>query len=515
MDATERELLWLRRVRDVSQRLAAERDLEALLPKILDAAIEITEAERGYLVLVRGKRPDGAWDLKIAQARGFDGVDVPAQDVALSRTVVERVLQREERGLVTTSEADRDVIEVTSVKDRRVLSIACVPMRLRGQTTGILYIDHRFSRQAFTAADLPILRTFADQAALASETATLLAEREPQADGLAQVEALRARQDALDAGHPAASPASDTFGRLVGAAPAMGALYEEIERAARCWDSALVLGEGGSGTSAVAAEIHARSGRAKEPFLTLNCATAPAQTVASELFGHRKGAYPWATSHRRGLVVLAGKGTLLLQNVESLPPPVQAQLLRVLREEQVLPPGADKPQKVSARVIATSHDDLRQRVADGSFRSDLYYQLDVLRVIVPPLRQRRDDVPALVAHFARELGKPKLKVSAKALEVLGAYAWPGNVTQLRNEVQRLIRLDAREVTTPMLSEEIQEGRGVTAADGDAAGKTLSEVERDMVAAALEASKGVKSRAARQLGIPRTTLYHLMERYGLA
>jgi len=509
--ASERELLWLRRVRDVSQRLASERDLKTLLPKILDAAIEITEAERGYLVRVK-QEGAGKPTLKVAQARGFDGTGLDASGVKLSRTVVERVLSREERGLVTTSEEDRDVVEVSSVRERRVLSIACVPMRLRGETKGILYLDHRFTKDAFTEEDLSILRVFADQAALALETAELLERADT---GAAEVERLRGYHDALDAGRPPQSPGVERFGRLIGGTPAMGALYQEVERAARGWDTALILGEVGAGISAVADEIHARSERASEPLIRFDCATADPRTLESELFGHRKGALPWATTDRRSVFVLAGKGTLVLEHVDALPPELQVRLLRVLREEQVLPVGGASPHKVHARLIATSHEDLKQLVEQGTFRSDLYYQLDVQRVIVPPLRQRPADVPLLVRRFADELGKPQLKVSPKALDLLSTYRWPGNVRELRNEVQRLVGIKEREITTPYLSPAIQEGQGVAGAQRTTlAGKTLSEVEREMVAAALEASKGVKSRAARQLGIPRTTLYHLIERYGL-
>jgi len=509
----EREVLWLRRVRDLSQRLAAERDPERLLPAILDAAIEITEAERGFLVRAApGRR--GGLDVTIEAARGFDRAGLERAASSVSRTVVERVLTREE-GLVTTSEADADLLEVTSVKARRVRSIACVPLRLRGATLGALYLDHRFARGAFTAGDLPVLSAFADQAALALETARLLGVRDGLPAGLAQVERLRALHDGEEAPAGPAEDVPERFGRLVGRSAPMAALYEEIERAARTDAPALLLGETGSGRELAAREVHARSDRAREPFLVVDCA-AGGPELESALFGHRRGARPWAADDRRGAFVLAGKGVALLRDVDALDPELQGRLLTLVRTGEVTPAGG-RPRRVACRVLASTAADLPDRVADGAFREDLYYHLDVLRLVVPPLRQRPDDLPLLIAHLLEER-RSTLALSTNARDLLAAYGWPANVRELEAELVRLASLDAAEVTSRHLSPAIQEGRGVAAAPGPFAGMTLSEgvaeVERTMVQAALDRCGGNKSRAARQLGIPRTTLYLLLDRHGL-
>jgi transcriptional regulator with GAF, ATPase, and Fis domain len=510
----ERELLWLRRLRDLSHRLATEHEVKALLPLILDAAIELTQAERGFLVRVEPGRRAERVKLKVELARGFDQETLQGATGKVSRTVVERVLERG-RGLVTTSEEDQDVRELSSVQARRVLSILCVPMQLRGETRGVLYLDHRFDPGAFSDRDLPIVAAFADQAALALETAELLAAREVEARR--QEEPLELSGDDPGPAPPPFPPGAGPlrFGQLIGASPPMRALYAEIERAARSTALVLITGESGTGKELVARELHARGLRPDEPFLSENCAALADTLLESELFGHRKGSFTGATADRKGLFQLAGRGTLFLDEVGDMSPVLQGKLLRVLQEGLVRPVGGDVAVPVACRVIAATHRDLRALVEAGQFREDLYYRLDVLRLHLPPLRQRPDDIPALLAHVLEAESAVPVEVTPKALELLTGYAWPGNVRELENEARRLAALGELRITARHLSPEISQGRGLARAAGTYSGKTLGEVEREMVAAALRETGGNKARAARQLGIPKTTLYHLIERYQLS
>jgi len=521
-DGEERELVWLRRVRDVCRRLAEEEDPQALLPLALDAAIEVADAERGFLVRVLGRRPDGGFKFRVEVARGFDKASLQGSRGSVSRTVVRRVLERGGRGLVTTSDGDRDALEVSSVRDRRVRSIICVPLRLRGEAVGVLYLDHRFTAGAFTEADLPALSTFADQAALAIETAETQAARRQERRRLdaasSELDDLRNDGAAADAALEAVGalpPGERGFGRLVGRSEAMRALYRQIEQAARSWETVLILGESGTGKELVAREVHARGTRPQAPFLSENCAAVAEGLLESELFGHKRGAFTGADSDRPGLFELAGEGTLFLDEVGDTSLAMQSKLLRTLQDGTVRPVGAGDTLAVGCRVLAATNRSLRAMVADGAFRADLYYRLDVLRIVVPPLRQRPEDIPLLTGHFCEQLGVEPLEPTPKAERLLVGYAWPGNVRQLENEVRRLAALGVRKVAVRHLSPEVREGRGVARAPVDHSGKTLAEVERAVVAAALRESAGNKARAARQLGVPRSTLYHLLERHGLA
>jgi transcriptional regulator with GAF, ATPase, and Fis domain len=507
-------------MRDLSHRLVTETDVRVLLPMILDAAIELAQAERGFLVRMDGSSSGGGQPrIKVEVARGFAKETLAGAHGKVSRTVVERVLTRR-RGLVTTSEEDQDIREVSSVQARRVLSILCVPMVLRGQIKGVLYLDHRFDPNAFSEQDIAVASTFADQAALALETCELMAENVQGAqrlgDTIRELEGLKEEQAARRAvvqevtSRPRLSPLR--FGRLIGSSEVMQALYEEIERAARSGAPVLITGDSGTGKELVAREIHARGQNPQEPFLSENCAAITDSLLESELFGHRKGAFTGANQDRKGLFALAGQGTLFLDEVGDMSGLMQSKLLRVLQEGKVRPVGDDKPHPVTCRVIAATHRDLRELVETQAFREDLYYRLDVLRIAVPPLRQRPEDIPSLLTHFLQQETNRPLEITSKALELLVGYSWPGNVRELENEARRLSTLGAEKVTVRHLSQEVRDGRGLARASGHYAGKTLGEVEKEMVTAALAESGGNKARAARQLGIPKTTLYHLIERY---
>ncbi len=519
----EREVEWLRRLRDLSHLLATQRDVQTLIPMILDAAIELADAERGFLVRVT-EGPGGKTKIKVDVARGFAKESLAGAQGKVSRTVVERVLE-EQRGVVTTSEADADIREVSSVQARRVLSILSVPMILRGKTVGVLYLDHRFDPEAFTLADLPVVQAFADQAALALETAELddarsssearlnktleeLEELKQQAAAATQAE------QADDLILPEHAPAR--FGALIGGSKNMQQLYGEIERAARSNAPVLITGESGTGKELVAKEIHTRGVDYRAPFLSENCAAISDGLLESELFGHRRGSFTGATQDHDGLFVMAGKGTLFLDEVGDMSGVMQSKLLRVLQEGQVRPVGGDQPVSVHCRVVAATHRDLRAMAEQGEFRLDLYYRLDVLRLHVPPLRERPEDIPPLLSHFlqAASGGRRKFDVSRKAMELLSGYSWPGNVRELENEARRLATLGTYRLSARHLSEEIREGRGLARAGGTYSGKTLAEVEKEMVIQAMEESGGNKARAARALGIPKTTLYHLLDRYKL-
>ncbi|MCA8922889.1 MAG: sigma-54-dependent Fis family transcriptional regulator [Planctomycetes bacterium] len=493
MDDTEasRELQWLRAVRDLSHLLATEHEPRRLLSLILDAAIEITNAERGYLVRVRGRKPDGSYRFRVEVARGFDRLSLASEEGEVSRTVVKRVVESQQ-GLVTTHESDSDVLRVSSVMARKVLAILCAPMSLRGEIWGVLYLDHKRERDAFGEQDLTILGTFASQAALAMETAELRAGIQPQAQPQAQ---------------PAPRPA------LIGSSLAMRTLREQIERASRTDQAVLVVGESGTGKTRVANEVHAAS-RANAPFLVERLDAHDEKELELLLFGCEPGVLRPELPSRVGLFQRAGQGTLVLREVSALPERLQTKLLRVLQTQSVKPMGADREFPLGCRVVCTTTQDLREEVKAGRFREDLFYLLDVLRLFVPALRERQEDVLESFHAFAEEVDPRKLTLSPRAQELLMSYPWPGNVRELRNEARRLAGSSQRTVSAQQLAPSIQEGRGVSAARGTLSGKTLAEVEQAMIETAIRECRGNKSRAARQLGIPRTTLYHLIERYGI-
>jgi transcriptional regulator with GAF, ATPase, and Fis domain len=290
----------------------------------------------------------------------------------------------------------------------------------------------------------------------------------------------------------------------------------------------LVTGESGTGKELVALAIHLGSHRSAAMFLPYNCTTTGRDLADSQLFGHRRGSFTGAVSDQPGLVRSAAGGTLFLDEVGDLPQDVQPKLLRFLEQSEIMPVGDTRPQRVDVRVLAATNADLEQRVAEGKFREDLYYRLNVIRIHVPPLRERREEIPHLSTYFLREacerLGKPDIHLSSEALEAFSHYWWPGNVRQLKNEIQRTVAMSAPggTIVSSHLSPEIgathlpglaPAARRSTAAPANLAA-AVEQMERDLIQAALDRSGGNISESARTLGLTRRGLYLKLRRLGL-
>ena len=312
---------------------------------------------------------------------------------------------------------------------------------------------------------------------------------------------------------------------------AMTRLVEQIERLQGNDLTVLVTGESGTGKELIARAIHVGSHRSASVFLPYNCTTTGRDLADSQLFGHRRGSFTGAVSDQPGLVRAAAGGTLFLDEIGDLPLDVQPKLLRFLEQQEILPIGETKPQKVDVRVLAATNADLEHKVAEGKFREDLYYRLSVIRIHVPPLRQRQEAIPHLSAHFLREaserLGKPDVQLSTETLDLFTQYWWPGNVRQLKNEIQRAVAMSApgETIEPTHLSPEITAVRDPVAAStsmsvgrrGASAANLASaieQVERDMIQNALDRARGNISETARALGLTRRGLYLKLRRLGL-
>jgi len=304
---------------------------------------------------------------------------------------------------------------------------------------------------------------------------------------------------------------------IVGRARSLRRLLGEIERAGPTGARVLIQGEHGTGKELVARAIHAASPRSARPFVAVNCAAIPEELIESELFGHERGAFTGATQARRGCFEEAHGGTLFLDEVGDLSPRAQTKLLRVLQENELTRVGGNRAIQVDVRVIAATNRDLAAATAAHEFREDLYFRLAVIPLVVPPLRERREDIPALVEHFAaqvaRETARKPRAFNADALELLRAYAFPGNVRELRNLVERLV------IMSPGIGIGADEVRAVLPradAQADAGGRlgeAVREFERRQIESALQAEGGNVTRAAARLGLERSHLYKKMRKLG--
>jgi len=310
---------------------------------------------------------------------------------------------------------------------------------------------------------------------------------------------------------------------IVAASPAMIEVLELLERAAEFKTTVLLTGESGTGKEVLARAIHAQSGRREEAFVGVNCGAIPENLLESELFGHARGAFTGADRARRGLFLEADGGTLFLDEIGELPPTLQVKLLRVLQEEEVRPVGESKSRRVDVRVLAATARDLEADVAEGRFRQDLFYRLNVVRVRVPPLRERRDDIPLLVDHFLgrfREvLGRPVRGLSDEALDTLVTYSWPGNVRELENVMERAMilasgdRITLRELPANVL-DEASGGAPAPGANDLSLRRARRAAEAEAIRRALAATDGNRTQAARLLEISHRALLYKLKEYGL-
>jgi len=307
------------------------------------------------------------------------------------------------------------------------------------------------------------------------------------------------------------------FEQIIGNSPALESVLEEVEQVAPTDSTVLIQGETGTGKELIARAIHNLSARCGRPFIKLNCAAIPFDLLESELFGHERGAFTGAIAQKVGRFELADKGTLFLDEVGDIPPGLQPKLLRVLQEQEFERLGSTRTHQVDVRLVAATNRNLVDMVKRNEFRSDLYYRLNVFPIPLPPLRARREDIPALVEHFveiyARRMVKQIEHIPPETMLALASYQWPGNIRELQNFIERSVILSSGNVLRPPLAslESAREAESLGAI-------TLEDAERDHIRKTLEQTRWVvagPNGAAVRLGIKRSTLYFRMQKLGIS
>ena len=533
------------RLRTTLRALASETDVRKLLTLIVDQVIDLTGAERGFLILRKAAKEGGKARFEMVAARTLDREDVRRPGVKISRSVAREVARTGKPLLTTNAQADARLQNAKSVTGMRLRSVLCLPLAARERFIGFLYVDHRFEEGAFAPADIAVVEAFAVQAAVALEDQRLVAALRERTDELSRsherIEELNRlleqrvdrQQQELDEVRTLLRDRADRelryeYPAIVGRSAAMRDVLRLVDHVTDTSVPVLVLGESGTGKELIARAVHANGPRREAPFVTENCAAIPESLLESALFGHVQGAFTGADRDRAGLFELADGGTLFLDEVGELPPATQVKLLRVLESGELRRVGGKDVVRVNVRVISATNRDLAAMVGEGSFREDVYYRINVLEVRLPPLRERREDIPSLVEHFlaleAAERDAAPRRVTDEALTALCAAPWPGNVRQLRNEVLRALALSESVVLPEVLSPEVRRAgeRAVPLRTTEAGTRPLKEivreavdeVERREVSAALRRSRWRKAAAARALGVSRPTLDAKIRRFGL-
>ncbi|MBM3280146.1 MAG: sigma-54-dependent Fis family transcriptional regulator [Candidatus Handelsmanbacteria bacterium] len=315
----------------------------------------------------------------------------------------------------------------------------------------------------------------------------------------------------------------DRYGEIVGRSARIYEVLAMVEKVAATDSSVLIYGESGTGKELVARAIHSQSGRHGGPFVKVNCGALPRDLVESELFGHERGSFTGAVRQKKGKFELAQGGTIFLDEIGDVPLDVQVKLLRVLQEREFDRVGGEKTLSAEVRVVAATNQPLREMVKEGNFREDLYYRLEVIPMRLPPLRERKEDIPELVEHFVRkkcrEMNLPFKRLTPEAMHALEGYWWPGNVRELENVIERTVVLaDGEEVGAhdlPLDTEEPPAGPTEPSHPGASSLKRDLELqERERIVRAMEQARGVKTHAAELLGIKTSALYYKLDKYGL-
>ncbi|MFQ5720066.1 MAG: sigma 54-interacting transcriptional regulator [Acidobacteriota bacterium] len=478
--------------------LISSRDQETVARKVLDLALGVLGAERGLVLLFR--EPGGA--PIVAAARDLDEATT-TDAVNYSYRVVET--GRVGRSLVASdARNDPALSEFKSISRYGIQSVICVPMRSHQRVLGTVYLDSRVRTIGFDDDDLGFLEALAQHAATALDNIRMM--RALQRENLTLRQALMNRY---------------AFGNIVGGSPAMKEVFATLRTVSASSLPVLITGESGTGKELVAHALHYNGPRKDASFLSENCAAFSDTLLESELFGHARGAFTGAAGEKQGLLQEANGGTLFLDEVGDMSPALQSRLTRVLETGEVRPVGATYTVRVDVRIIAATHRNIEQMADEGRFRRDLLFRLNVIPIHLPPLRDRRDDIPLLVSHFlptlAAEMGRQPPGIEEDALEILTAHDWPGNVRQLRNEISRLLVFGAGDVIT---ADEVRALDATPPAPGPAYEEStgpiipLKELERRHIIRALQETRGDRTRAAQILRVGRATVFRKIRDYDL-
>ncbi len=511
----------------INRELARDHDPERLLERIIDAAIALSGAERGFLLLATGE--PGA-ELEVRTARGLDARHLAADELQISRSIARQVIDSNAPLSAIDAQQDQRFRDYQSVHSLKLRSVLCLPLRAGSVTLGAIYLDHRYRASAFTETDVALLAAFGDQAAIAIANARLLAELTRRAEELETSRAaidelnqrlereLAAREAELAARKPIDVDQPAGKHGMIGRTPAMRDLFRVIDRVADKDVPVSITGESGTGKELIARALHAASSR-RGPFVPVNCGAIPEALLESELFGHERGAFTGAVRAKPGLFEIARGGTIFLDEIGDMPLGMQVKLLRVLQTREFRRVGGTVDLASDARVVSATNRNLEELVRKGVFREDLWYRLNVVEMHLPPLRERRDDLPLLIDHLlASHARGADVRLSKRALAALLDYAWPGNVRELDNELQRAIALADGVIEPDVLSSKVA-GRvahepGEEPSDGTLK-RTLDRHERDVIRATLAEHGGRVAAAARALGLTRAGLYKKMHKLGLS
>lgn len=502
----------------LNQSLASEQDIPKVLAQLMDSALRLSGAENGCL-LIPSETASGALPGFAAAAQRNMSFDSGAPAYSLS--AVRRALETRDAVVTDNALQDERFRDAKSVHARNLRSILALPVSANGAVLGVFYLDHRLEDGLFRPATLETMKAFASLAALALQkgrmieglkkaNAELEAEVSEQSD---EVEKLH--REVLENRRLLKNEYKD----IVGRSPRMMEVLTLLDRITDAKIAVWIYGESGTGKEAVARSLHYNSARAKNAFVTENCSSLPESLLESELFGHKKGSFTQAVQDKKGLLEFAHKGTVFLDEIADMSLNLQSKLLRFLQEGEIRPIGSNQIVKVDVRVVSASNKDLKKLVAEGRFREDLYYRLNGVTVRLPPLRERKEDIPLLADHFLKRIidrdGLKHLKLEAPVLKFLMKQSWPGNIRQLQNVIETAALFAEKNVITTRALQSVlteTELKSSPAKTALAGGDVPTDLKR--ILEVIQSECFNRSKAAKTLGMSRRHLYRKLAKYGL-
>jgi Nif-specific regulatory protein len=493
----------------VNRVVNTELDLEKVIGLVTGMVVEATRGERGFFML-----KDRGGELQFKHGRNIDDKEILTPELKISHGIAREVARTGEPILVEEALDDGRFRDFKSVMDLKLRSIVCAPIKtVQKEVLGVIYIDHNSIARHFTKEDLNFLTAIAQRVAIPIKNSKTLRETEEQLEELK--DKLKTSQDQLETKYK--------YDKIIGQTEPMQRIYKLLDRIVETHHSVVIHGESGTGKELIARAIHFNGPRKQKPFVAENCAALTDTLLEAELFGHVKGAFTGADKDSKGLFELANGGTLFLDEIGDMSERMQKKLLRVLQEGEVRPVGGKRVMKVDVRIISASNKDLKKLVQERKFREDLYYRLNVITVNLPALRERKEDVPMLVEHFLKKIcGDQQKVVDRDVLRLLVNYDWPGNVRELENEINRMVAMSDTKIDVNCLSPKIREGSRPEVAKDDGLGKyydrPLKEVEfevmKDIILKTLERTNWHRTKAAKILKVPTSTLFNKMKKYGI-
>ncbi|MDT5061327.1 MAG: hypothetical protein QOH63_1786 [Acidobacteriota bacterium] len=477
----------------ISTTINSVRGLFALQKQLLELIFEVVPAERGAILLIEDDPQD------FSSVFGLDRKEGPNRAVHVSRTITDRAL-REGVSFLSNDVQQSDALgEAESLIASRIQALLCVPLMLFEKAVGVIYVYTSDAGVRFDKDQLQLVTAIAGIAAVALENARHVEWLESENQRL---------QEDIQVEH-----------NMVGESQRMRDVYQFIARVAPTSATVLILGESGTGKELAARAIHLNSPRKSKAFVAVNCAALTETLLESELFGHEKGAFTGAVAQKKGKLEVADGGTLFLDEVGDMPALLQAKLLRVLQEQEFERVGGTRTLKVDIRLIAATNKDLEEAIRQGTFRQDLYYRLNVVSLSMPPLRERREDIPLLASYFVQKYSdKCNRKVrgiSGEARVRLTNYDWPGNVRELENAIERAVVLGTTDLILP---EDLPEAALETAVptSGVVANyhEAVTEAKKQLILKAVEQADGNYTEAAKLLGVHPNYLHRLIRNMNL-